>query len=140
MSKDSKTLGKVVQIDEARIQDHQGRLARGTVEETLNSLLEAEAARTVHALEDTETRQVGRAGRGEDLRDADLLPVSTNALDLYSDQRSAGADHTGDPAAYPRGRRIRGRAISFDAGCGAPEVCRRNQMRYPTLFFVDRCT
>ena len=53
MSKDSKILGKVVQIDEARIQDHQGRLARGTVEETLNSLLEAEAARTMHALEDT---------------------------------------------------------------------------------------
>ncbi len=30
MSKDSKTLGKVVQIDEARIQDHLGELVRGT--------------------------------------------------------------------------------------------------------------
>ncbi len=43
MSKDTKTLGKVVQIDEARIQDHLGELVRGTVEETLNTMLEAEA-------------------------------------------------------------------------------------------------
>lgn len=43
MSNDSKTLGKVVQIDEARIQDHLGELVRGTVEETLNSMLDAEA-------------------------------------------------------------------------------------------------
>jgi transposase-like protein len=38
-----KTLGKVVQIDERRIQDHLGELVRGTVEETLNGMLEAEA-------------------------------------------------------------------------------------------------
>lgn len=43
MSKDTKTLGKVVQIDEARIQDHLGELVRGTVEETLNAMLDAEA-------------------------------------------------------------------------------------------------
>jgi transposase-like protein len=40
---ESKTLGKVVQIDDARIQDHLGELVRGTVEETLNSMLDAEA-------------------------------------------------------------------------------------------------
>jgi transposase-like protein len=38
-----KTLGKVVQIDEKRIQDHLGELVRGTVEETLNAMLDAEA-------------------------------------------------------------------------------------------------
>ncbi len=43
MSNDSKTLGKVIQIDEARIHDHLGELVRGTVEETLNNLLDAEA-------------------------------------------------------------------------------------------------
>ena len=43
MSNDTKTLNKVVQIDEARIQDHLGELVRGTVEETLNAMLEAEA-------------------------------------------------------------------------------------------------
>lgn len=44
MTEDNKkTLGKVVQIDERRIQDHLGELVRGTVEETLNGMLEAEA-------------------------------------------------------------------------------------------------
>lgn len=40
---ETKTLGKVVSIDEARIQDHLGELVRGTVEETLNAMLDAEA-------------------------------------------------------------------------------------------------
>ena len=40
---ETKTLGKVVQIDEARIQDHLGELVRGTVEDTLNAMLDAEA-------------------------------------------------------------------------------------------------
>ena len=44
MTEDSKkSLGNVVQIDEKRIHDHLGELVRGTVEETLNSLLDAEA-------------------------------------------------------------------------------------------------
>jgi putative transposase len=38
-----KGLSKVVQIDERRISDHLGELVRGTGEETLNSLLDAEA-------------------------------------------------------------------------------------------------
>lgn len=36
-------MGNVVQIDEAKIQDHLGKVVRGTVEETLNGLLDAEA-------------------------------------------------------------------------------------------------
>jgi transposase-like protein len=43
MDKDTKTLNKVVQIDDRRIQDHLGDLVRGTVEETLNTMLDAEA-------------------------------------------------------------------------------------------------
>ena len=43
MKNDSKTLNKVVQIDEARIQDHLGELVRSSVEETLNAMLDAEA-------------------------------------------------------------------------------------------------
>lgn len=43
MSKDSKELSKVVNIDEGRIRDHLGELVRGTVEETLNAMLDAEA-------------------------------------------------------------------------------------------------
>lgn len=38
----TKTLGKVVHIDEQRVQGHQEDLVRGTVEETLSGLLDAE--------------------------------------------------------------------------------------------------
>jgi len=43
MSNHSKKLGRVVRIDEAKIHDHVGELVRGTVEETLNAMLDAEA-------------------------------------------------------------------------------------------------
>ena len=47
MSEDDglKAMGQVIQIDEARIRDYLGAMVRGTVEETLNALLEAEADR-----------------------------------------------------------------------------------------------
>jgi len=35
----------VIQIDEARIRDHLGEMVRGTVEETLNAMPDAEADR-----------------------------------------------------------------------------------------------
>src|SRR4051794_32234048 len=40
---DEKRMGQVIQIDEARIRDHLGEMVRGTVEETLNAMLDAEA-------------------------------------------------------------------------------------------------
>ena len=45
MKKYTRKLGKVIQIDENQIQVHLGELVRGTVEETLNKLLDAEADR-----------------------------------------------------------------------------------------------
>ena len=42
---DEKTMGEVIQIDEARIREHLGEMVRGTVEETLNAMLDAEADR-----------------------------------------------------------------------------------------------
>ena len=39
----SRGLGKVVQIDEEQIKNHLGEMVRETVEDTLNSLLDAEA-------------------------------------------------------------------------------------------------
>ena len=47
MSEDVKGVptGQVIQIDEARIKDHRGEMVRGTVEEALNAMLEAEADR-----------------------------------------------------------------------------------------------
>jgi transposase-like protein len=43
MSNHSKKLNKIVSIDEGKIQDHLGEMVRGTVEQTLNAMLEAEA-------------------------------------------------------------------------------------------------
>jgi transposase-like protein len=66
MSEDRETTGlsNVVQIDNERIRDHLGQIVRGTVEETLNSMLEAEAERLCNAgrYERTEARRDTRAG------------------------------------------------------------------------------
>ena len=64
---DEKTMGQVIQIDEARIRDHLGEMVRGTVEETLNAMLDAEADRLCGAAryERSEARQDTRAGSYE---------------------------------------------------------------------------
>ena len=58
-------MGQVIQIDEARIRDHLGEMVRGTVEETLNAMLDAEADQLCGAgrYERSEARQDTRAGR-----------------------------------------------------------------------------
>src|SRR5664279_725556 len=69
MSEDEglKAMGQVIQIDEARIRDHLGEMVRGTVEETLNALLDAEADRLCGAdrYERSHGRQDTRAGSYE---------------------------------------------------------------------------
>lgn len=40
---EGRPMGQVIKIDEARIRDHLGEMVRGSVEETLNALLDAEA-------------------------------------------------------------------------------------------------
>jgi Transposase, Mutator family len=69
MSEDDglKAMGHVIQIDEARIRDHLGEMVRGTVEETLNALVDAEADRLCGAgrYERTQGRQDTRAGSYE---------------------------------------------------------------------------
>jgi putative transposase len=67
MKKDTPTLGKVIEIDEARIKDHLGELVRGSVEDTLNALLDAEADQLCNATryERTEARRDTRAGSYE---------------------------------------------------------------------------
>ena len=36
-------MGQVIKIDEVQIHDHLGEMVRGTVEETLNAMVDAEA-------------------------------------------------------------------------------------------------
>ena len=65
MDKDStKSLSNVIRIDDERIQDHLKHIVRGSVEETLNALLDAEADRLVGAgrYERSEARRDTRAG------------------------------------------------------------------------------
>ena len=65
MGKDyTQKLDKVIKIDETQIRDHLGELVRGTVEETLNKLLDAEADQLCNAAryERTEARKDTRAG------------------------------------------------------------------------------
>src|SRR6201989_3201085 len=64
---DENPMGQVIQIDEARIRDHLGEMVRGTVEETLNAMLDAEADQLCGAgrYERSEARQDTRAGSYE---------------------------------------------------------------------------
>lgn len=66
MSKDSTKdkEGKIIQINEEQIKDHLGKMVRGTVEETLNGMLEQEADHLVGAgrYERAEGRKDTRAG------------------------------------------------------------------------------
>lgn len=57
-------LGQVIQIDESKVQEHLGAIVRGTVEETLNSMLDAEANQLCKArrYERTAARKDYRAG------------------------------------------------------------------------------
>ncbi len=63
----NKDLNKVIQIDEDQIKDHFSELDRGTVEETLNNLLDAEADQLGNAAsyEQSETRKDTGAGHYE---------------------------------------------------------------------------
>src|SRR6478752_5984325 len=60
-------LGNVISIDDERIKNHLERVVRGTVEETLNALLDAEADRLCNAqrYERSEARRDSRAGHYE---------------------------------------------------------------------------
>jgi putative transposase len=59
--------GEIVSIDEDRIKRHLGEIVRGSVQETLNGLLDAEAERLCNAgrYERTEARKDTRAGHYE---------------------------------------------------------------------------
>ncbi|MGN6448637.1 MAG: transposase [Brucella intermedia] len=60
-------MGEFIRIDEARVRDHPSEMVRGTVEETLNALLDAEADRLCGAgrYERNEARHDTRAGSYE---------------------------------------------------------------------------
>lgn len=70
-------MGQVIPIDEARVRDHLGEMVRGTVEEALNAMLDAEADRLCGAIkyERSEGRKDTRAGSYERLLDTKAEPM-----------------------------------------------------------------
>ena len=64
---DGAAMNNVIRIDDSRIKDHLGEMVRGTVEEALNAMLDAEAERLCGAAryERSEDRQDTRAGNYE---------------------------------------------------------------------------
>ena len=73
-------------IDDERIRGHLDRVVRGTVEETLNALLDAEADRLCNAqrYERTEARRDTRAGHYErNLETKGNPPVSTAGATVF---------------------------------------------------------
>lgn len=102
--RESSTKGNtIIQINEAQIKDHLGEIVRGTVQETLNSLLDEEASRLCNArrYERTESRRDRRAGHytrtlqtkaGEvDIRMPKLrsLPFETAIIERYRRRESS---------------------------------------------------
>lgn len=67
----SQALGSIIRIDEAQVKDHLGEIVRSTVEDTLNSLLDAEAARLLHR-----SHVLDIKGRSYRLRDLEQAAVS----------------------------------------------------------------
>jgi len=67
MAEDTREIGKVIQIDEGKVREHLSEMVRGSVEETLNAMLQAEADQLCQAkrYERTEARQDTRAGHYE---------------------------------------------------------------------------
>ncbi len=83
-------MGQEIQIDDARIRDHLGKMVRGTVEEALNALLDAEADRP-HTEErrkifDTTWRSRRTQGTAVSGRDTLRSEMSSSAVPSFLDR------------------------------------------------------
>ena len=97
MEEDSKGtgLGNVIRIDDDRIRDHLGKIVRGSVEETLNALLEAEADRLCNArrYERSEARRDLRSGSYERKLQTRAGEVRLKVPKLHRSLGAAGGGH-----------------------------------------------
>ena len=104
---DEKPMGQVIQIDEARIGDHLGELVRGTVEETLNAMLDAEAdqLRGAGRYERSQARQDTRAGSYERTLQTSAAEVNLQGCQSCAARPLRRRSSTGTAAARARSRR-----------------------------------
>jgi transposase-like protein len=105
-------LGNVITIDDERIKNHLDRVVRGSVEETLNALLDAEADRLCNAqrYERSEARRDTRAGHYER-----KLQTKADEVRLRIPKLRSGGPREGSPSdretarsAFHQSRRTRG--------------------------------
>ena len=112
------TLDNVIRIDDARIRDHLGEMVRGTVEEALNAMLDAEADRLCGAAryERSEGRQDTRAGSYDR-----LLHTKAGEVKLCS-QIAPSNVRDRDHRAISASREFGGRGLDRDVsgGCFGP--------------------
>lgn len=112
MDQDTQDLAKVIKIDEGRIRDHVGEIVRGSVEDTLNALLDAEADRPCQAkrYERTASRKETRAGHYQR-----KLQTRAGEVKLKADGLSAATtcSYSACAPAGPRGFRRGGGSIFF---------------------------
>src|SRR6478752_7279995 len=109
---DEKPMGQVIQIDEARIRDHLGEMVRGTVEETLNAMLDAEADQLCGAgrYERSQASRDTRAGSYE-------RTLQTSAGEVKS-QGSKAAPRDGDHRPVPPPRELGRGGADRDVSAG----------------------
>jgi transposase-like protein len=119
---DEKPMGQVIQIDEARTRDHLGEMVRGTVVETLNAMLDAEADQLCGAgrYERSEARQDTRAGSYE-------RTLQTSAGEVKSQDSEAAAPdlRDGDHRTLPPARESSRGSADRDVPRPSPFATRR---------------
>src|SRR5271169_1465359 len=131
-------LGNVITIDDERIKSHLDRVVRGSVEETLNALLDAEADRLCNAqrYERSEARRDTRAGHYERKLQTKAGEVKLRIPKLRA-QTFRDGDHRALPAAgeLSRGgldRDVSGRRLGSPGRgppCRTSAACRRRRHR-----------
>ena len=100
-------LGNVITIDDERIKSHLDRVVRGSVEETLNALLDAEADRLCNAqrYERSEARRDTRAGHYERKLQTKAGEVRLRIPKLRASRRSRRRSSSVTGGARARSRR-----------------------------------
>ena len=120
MSEDVKgvLMGRVIEIDEARIKDHLGEMVRGTVEEALNAMLDAEADRLRGAAryERSEARRDTWAGSYDRALQTKAGEVTLKVPKLRRQTPAFAASdlRDGDHRALPPAREFGGRGSDRD--------------------------
>ena len=112
MEEDSKgtELSNVIRVDDERVRDHLGRIVGGTVEQTLNAMLEAEADRLCNAerYERTQARRDQRSGSYDRKLQTKAGEVTLKVPNLTGD--NSGEHVKGHDVGYPT--KSRSRSIS----------------------------